>query len=96
MRKSRLLIAALLTFTIAGAGAAMAFDVQTLGSTNADGTPRFTSPEQELTNSAPNGINLTTPGSNFSTGGGTSVQSFDVPVGGLGWQQMQPIGRLTR
>lgn len=96
MRKSRLLVAALLAFSIAGPGAALAFDVQTLGSTNADGSPRFTDPEASLMNSAPNGIDATTSGLSFSKSGGTSVRSFDVPVGGMGWQQMQPIGRLTR
>jgi hypothetical protein len=95
MRKSRLLIAALLGFSIVGPGAALAFDIQTLGNTNADGSVNYSNPEHQINNNALNGITVT-PGANFSKGaGGTPVPSYDVPVG-MGWQQLQPIGRLTR
>jgi len=94
MRKPPFLVAALLAFTIAGAGTALAFDQQTLGGLNADGSPRFADPDEALMKDSINGITVT-PGANFSKGAGVGVQSFDKPAG-IGWQQLQPIGRLTR
>lgn len=94
MRQSRLLIAGLLAFLIVGPGAALAFDVQTLGNGNADGSVNYSDPDDQIKNNAINGITVT-PGANFSKGAGTPVPSYDVPAG-MGWQQLQPIGRLTR
>lgn len=103
MRQSHFLVAALLAFTTAGSGAALAFDQQTLGGYDAsaaagyndDGTanPQAGLPKNSL------GNYVFTPSSGFSGstmhGNRSKAPSFVTPSD-TGWQHLRPGGRLTR
>ncbi len=96
MRQSLYLVAALLAFVLAGSGAALAFDVQTLGTTNPDGSARYADPEERLERAplgAMGGISVT-PGLQFGKSPGTPVPSYNQSPDN-GWQHLAPIGRLT-
>jgi len=100
MRQSSFLVAALLALMVLVPRPALAFDLQTLGSTNADGSPRYVDPDEALEpkldgpgSGAPNGVTL---GSGLKFSGSVTrsghSSSVDVPV--MGWTNPQP-GRLT-
>jgi len=100
MRQSSFLVAALLALMLLAPRPALAFDLQTLGSTNADGSPRYVDPDEALEPKAehagpraPNGVTF---GSDLYFSGGATgshhSSSVDVPV--MGWTNPQP-GRLT-
>ena len=101
MRQSLFLVAALLTFALAPR-AALAFDVQTLGGINPDGSSGYADyggdngdagKEHAAPTSALGGFSVT-PGLQFGRAGGTSVPSYNQSPDN-GWQHLAPIGRLT-
>lgn len=96
MRQSPCLVAALLTFLMLAPGTALAFDMQTLGGTNPDGSVNYSDPDEKL-EKAPLGISglTVTPGLQFDKSSGTSVPSFNRPSSEE-WQNLMPGGRLTR
>jgi len=96
MRQSLYLVAALLAFVLVGPGAALAFDVQTLGTTNSDGSARYADPDEKLDKAPLGGVGgvTITPGLQFGKGTGTPVPSYNQSPDN-GWQHLAPIGRLT-
>ena len=96
MRQSLYLVAALLAFVLVGPGAVLAFDVQTLGTSNPDGSARYADPEEKLDNAPLGGVGGVTiaPGLQFGKAGASSVPSYNQSPDN-GWQHLAPIGRLT-
>jgi len=95
MRQSLYLVAALLAFVLAGSGTALAFDVQTLGGTNPDGSSKYADPDEKFDKSplGDSGVAITR-GLNFGKTTGASVPSYNQAPDN-GWQHLAPIGRLT-
>jgi hypothetical protein len=99
MRQSLFLVAALLAFVLAP-GAALAFDVQTLGTMNPEGASQYADPyadPDEKPGKAPHGAMgglSITPGLQFGRTGASSVPSYSQSPDN-GWQHLAPIGRLT-
>jgi len=99
MRQSLYLVAALLAFVVAGSGAALAFDLQTLGTTNPDGSARYADPDEKFDKAPLGGAGgagsvTIAPGLQFGKVGGTPVPSYNQSPDN-GWQHLAPIGRLT-
>lgn len=99
MRLSPFLIAASLAFATLTSHAALAFDVQTLSGSNADGSSKYADPDDQFERQPLTGINGTglsvTPSMQFGLGRGTPVQSFSGRGADNSWQHLAPTGRLT-
>lgn len=101
MRLASVLGAASLALAMFSSQAALAFDVQTLSGTNADGSANYSDPDAQFDNTTLGGVNsIPSSASGFKfgmgVGTGTPVQSFSSQGADNGWQQLAPIGRLTR
>jgi hypothetical protein len=96
MRQSLYLVAALMTFVLVGPGAALAFDVQTLGAANPDGSANYADPDEKFEKSplGDSGTLAIPRGLNFGKTTGASVPSYNQSPDN-GWQHLAPIGRLT-
>jgi hypothetical protein len=100
MRQSPFFVAALLAFTMLLTGGALAFDIDSVGSTKPDGTPRYADPDENLNLSGPSQSEVGQTGtsksvtlapglylSGSSTGNGASS--------GAAGTSLLPMGRLT-
>jgi hypothetical protein len=96
MRQFLSLVAALLAFVLVGSGTALAFDVQTLGGTNADGSAQYADPDEKFEKAPLGGVGgvTVTPSLQFGKPTGASVPSYNQSPDN-GWQHLAPIGRLT-
>jgi hypothetical protein len=99
MRQSPFLVAAFLAFTMLLTGGALAFDIDSAGSTKPDGSPRYVDPDENM--------NLTGSSSEHAPGAATSNSVTLAPglylsgsatgntSSGDAGTGLQPMGRLT-
>jgi hypothetical protein len=98
MRQSRILVATLSALFVLAPGAAFAFDVQSMGGANSDGSPMLMDPDgassKSSTSEAPNGAYLNNLQLQLKANG-QATPSFTGNADN-GWMHLAPGGRMTR